>query len=106
LLSIELAAVKQQLDWFKCQLFGAKSEKRLKIDPAIQDSLFEGLGLKSLPQKEPDTENIVYQRRKKCRDGAVTDSGLRFGDEVPKKVFVLEDPEIQVLSGDQCEVTA
>jgi hypothetical protein len=51
LLRIELATFKQQLDWFKRQLFGEKSEKRLDIDPAVQGRMFEGLGLKTLPQK-------------------------------------------------------
>ena len=31
-LTAELAAVKHQLEWFKRQLFGEKSEKRLEID--------------------------------------------------------------------------
>ncbi len=32
----EIAMLKQQLDWFKRQLFGQKSEKQLAIDPAVQ----------------------------------------------------------------------
>jgi transposase len=104
LLSTELATVKQQLDWFKRQLFGEKSEKRLDIDTSVQAGLFSGLGLENPPSKESDTETITYQRRKKCRDGAVTDSGLRFGDEVPKKVFVLKDPEMEALAEDQREI--
>ena len=30
----QLEATQHQLDWFKRQLFGAKSEKRVEIDPA------------------------------------------------------------------------
>jgi len=96
-LGAELASVKLQLDWFKRQLFGEKSEKRLDIDPAIQSSLFAGLGVENPPPKTPDTETISYQRRKKTRDGAVNDSGLRFGDEVPREVFELRDPEFDAL---------
>ena len=44
-LSADLASVKQQLDWFKRQLFGRKSEKRLDIDPAVQGNLLSALGV-------------------------------------------------------------
>ena len=36
-------ALNTQLDWFKRQLFGRKSEKRLHIDPALQADLLAGL---------------------------------------------------------------
>ena len=36
--------LKHQLDWFKRQLFGQKSEKRLDIDPSEQLNLLAGLG--------------------------------------------------------------
>jgi hypothetical protein len=42
-LKADLAAVTQQLDWFKRQLFGAKSEKRLDVDPAVQGNLLDAL---------------------------------------------------------------
>ena len=42
-LSADLAALKQQLEWFKRQLFGPQSEKRLDIDPAVQGNLFAAL---------------------------------------------------------------
>ena len=103
-LTSDYANLKQQLDWFKRQLFGEKSEKRLDIDPAIQSSLFAGLGVETPPPKTPDTETITYQRRKKTRDGAVNDSGLRFGDEVPREVFELRDPEFDALPENLREV--
>lgn len=103
-LGAELATVKQQLDWFKRQLFGEKTEKRLEIDPAVQDSLFAGLGLTVPPEKAPAKETITYQRRKKNREGSVNDSGLRFAEDVPKKVIVVEDPEFESLPEDQREL--
>ncbi len=39
-----LQDVEQQLRWFKKQLFGAKSERRLVEEPSSQLSLGEGLG--------------------------------------------------------------
>ena len=101
----ELASVNHQLDWFKRQLFGEKSEKRLDIDPAIQNSLFAQLDIDPPPQKMPETETITYSRKKKkTRDGAVNDSGLRFSDDVPREVFVLKDPEMEALDSDQYDV--
>jgi len=96
-LSADLAAVKQQLEWFKRQLFGRKSEKRLDIDPAVQGNLFAALGVQAPPPPE-DTpvETITYQR-KKARDGAVNDTGLRFGDDVPREIIEVKDPEIEVI---------
>ena len=44
-LSADLASVKQQLDWFKRQLFGRKSEKCLDVDPAVQGNLLSALGV-------------------------------------------------------------
>ena len=42
-LSNDFAALKQQLEWFKRQLFGEKSEKRLDLDPAVQGNLLAQL---------------------------------------------------------------
>ena len=99
-LSADLAAVKQQLEWFKRQLFGRKSEKRLDIDPAGQGNLFSALGVQAPPPpNDTPTETITYQRRKKTRDGAVNDTGLRFGDDVPRVSIEVKDPEIEAIDG-------
>ncbi len=96
-LSADLATAKQQVEWFKRQLFGRKSEKRLDIDPAVQSNLFSALGVEAPPPPE-DTplETITYQR-KKARDGAVNDTGLRFGDDVPRVSIEVNDPEIEAI---------
>ena len=44
-LSSDYEALKQQVEWFKRQLFGRKSEKRLDVDPAVQGNLFAALGV-------------------------------------------------------------
>jgi transposase len=105
-LGSELASVKQQLDWFKRQLFGEKSEKRLDIDPAVQGNLLAQLGVEPPPVEPPETETITYQRRKKNRDGAINDTGLRFSDDVPRVVFVLKDPEMEALPESQREIVS
>ena len=102
-LKADLAAVTQQLDWLKRQLFGSKSEKRLDIDPAVQGNLLGALGVASPPPKRPPTETVTYQRRKKQRDGAVNDTGLRFGEDVPREIIAVTDPEIEAIPAERRE---
>jgi len=92
----ELASLKQQLAWLKRQLFGPKSEKRL-IDEAVdQKALFETAGESA---EVAPTESISYTRKKavKERGNAVTDSGLRFSEDVPVEVIRVADPEIEAI---------
>ena len=96
-LRAEHSAVKQQLDWLKRQLFGARSEKRLDVDPAMQGNLLAALGVATPPPKVAPTETVSYQRRKKLRDGAVNDTGLRFGEDVPREIIAVKDPEIEAI---------
>ena len=103
-LTADNAALKQQLDWFQRQLFGTKSEKRLDVDPPIQGSLLSALGVATPPPaKDEPKETITYQRRKKNRDGAVNDTGLRFGDEVPREIIAVTDPEIEAIPQERRE---
>ncbi len=92
-LQAQVQSLKAQLDWFKRQLFGVRSEKRLQIDPAIQADLLAALG-DALPAPAiPETRKISYERRKSRRDNTVTDTGLRFDDSVPVQTIVLSSPE-------------
>jgi transposase len=61
----KVQSLEQQLDWFKRQLFGRKSEKRV----------------------EPDKQTITYTRTKQRGSDCATDVGLRFDDTVPKKTI-------------------
>mgnify|MGYP000750278844 CR=1 FL=1 len=92
----EVQALKHQLAWFKRQLFGVKSEKRLIDDPAQAGLLFD-----ALPESDEPvvTEQVSYTRRKgvKNRGDAVTDSGLRFNDDVPVEVIHVKDPQIEAI---------
>lgn len=95
-LKAELAELKQQLAWFKRQLFGRKSEKRL-----VDDGTQTGLLFEALPAAEvaPPTEEIKHTRRKGAKDRgeSVTDAGLRFTDDVPVEVIEVRDPEIEAI---------
>ncbi|WP_305801032.1 hypothetical protein [Thiolapillus sp.] len=101
----QLCQARQQLDWFKRQLFGRKSEKRI-IDNPHQLDLGELLGDTPVPA-EPEPEEITYRRRKRTKQRSeddVTDSGLRFGPEVPVEVIELSAPQLEGPAAEQYEV--
>lgn len=101
----EVAQLKQQLDWFKRQLFGAKSEKRIDIDTSRQADLLACLGVAPPPSDPIPTERISYERRKKQRDAnTVNESGLRFDDSVPVQTIAVANPEVDDLPADAQEL--
>jgi transposase len=101
----EVDSLKRQLEWFKRQLFGRKSEKRL-IDHPAQLGLAEVLGEARAAAPAPATEEITYTRRKgKQRDDdCVTEAGLRFDDRVPVEVIELSAPQLQGPGADRYEI--
>ena len=100
----QVSQLKHQLDWFKRQLFGAKSEKRIDIDTSQQADLLAGLGVTPPPIDEPPTERITYERRKKQRDAnTVNESGLRFDDSVPVETIEIPNPEFDNIPVDELE---
>ena len=100
-LSEQLESLKRQLDWFKRQLFGAKSEQQRFIDPAMQGNLLAALGVATLPPPQSAPVTTVMTTRKKLRDHAVTDSGLRFDATVPVNIITIGDPAIEALPESQ-----
>ena len=97
-LQAQYDALRHELDWFKRQLFGQKSEKRLDIDPEEQLNLLAGLGVKEAPSLDDVPKHTVtYERRAKVRDAAVADSGLRFGPEVPVQTIEVTDPATEAI---------
>lgn len=87
----QVTSLTQQLDWFKRQVFGEKSEKRF-IDPQIQPDL-----LAADTDSAPDADvaeatgstdaTPVRVRRKKRSPDDVNEHGLRFDDSVPRTVI-------------------
>jgi transposase len=100
-LQAQVQSLTSQLDWFKRQLFGRKSEKRLDVDPAVQGNLLSALGVATPPQKEEPTGTVTYKRRKKSRDAAVNDTGLRFSEDVPREIILVTDPDIEAIPEEQ-----
>ena len=104
-LRAQLIAVQQQVEWFKRQLFGRKSEKRLEVDPAIQAQLFAKLNLVTPSTAQIPTEEIHYVRRQKQRDSnTVTDTGLRFDETVPVETIELMPEGLKDLPAEEIEI--
>lgn len=99
----QLQTLKTQLGWFKRQLFGERSEKRLLIDPAIQGNLLAGLGDEvAVTSKPPEKQKISYERNKPRAPGTVNEQGLRFDDSVPvETIHVGPSLELANIPADQ-----
>jgi hypothetical protein len=78
--------LKQQLDWFKRQLFGRKSEKQLLEESSAQGVLFATD--KKATSTDITTEIKAHQRKsnKQLNGDEVNDTGLRFDASVPTKL--------------------
>lgn len=100
----EVNQLKHELAWFRKQMFGSKSEKRLDVSPD-QLGLF-GKKQTPKPENQPKQE-ITYQRgkgKKQRSDDSVNGQGLRFDESVPVKTIILPVLEIQGLQPDEYEV--
>ncbi len=87
----QLADVKSQLDWFKRQLFGRKSEKLIEPNPN-QPDMFADL-LEAAQAPEETIAVPAHTRKKKPVVGSPDDSGLRFDPNVPVKEIEMPCPE-------------
>ena len=90
-----LEEAEHQLRWFKQQLFGAKSERRIVSDPS-QLSLGEDL-VEPTERGDAGTTVREHARRPRREKKEVDDPGLRFDDTVPVQRLVLEDPALHGL---------
>ena len=99
----EFDALKQQLAWFKNQLFGQKSEKQF-IPVPEQGSLFERLA--PLPvEPEPSITVPAHQRSKKQRsESNINETGLRFDANVPTEVIDILPRELAGPEADQFDI--
>jgi transposase len=102
------AALKRQVEWFQRQLFGRKSEQRLREPDPDQLPLAGMLtaSVSSADQPPPPTETVkAYQRRFRLTGADVADeSDLRFDDSVPMQEILLTNPEVADLPPDAYEV--
>lgn len=90
----KVQSLEHQLDWFKRQLFGRKSEKRI-LEPNPDQPLLDGFEVKKPPAVQGEKQTITYTRTKQRGSDCATDVGLRFDDTVPKKTIYCAAPELQ-----------
>lgn len=99
----KVQSLQQQVDWFKRQLFGRKSEKHI-IDNPDQANLFGQTQDESLPPP-PKKEIKGYTRSNKQKNAEnVNDTGLRFTADVPTKIIDIPCPELEGKDADKYEV--
>jgi transposase len=102
-----IEALEHQLDWFKRQLFGQKSERRIMFDPAQQMSLGESLNVVPPDGPPPAQRLVAAHTRTSVRRTPDSDAeALPFFDaeRVPVEVIELAHPETKDLAPDQYEV--
>jgi transposase len=99
--------LKHQLDWFKKQLFGPKSEKQV-FDLPQQGHLFSSdQAVVSAPPEDEKRVVQAYQRgsgKKQRDDDCLNDTGLRFNDDVPVEVVETLPPELTGPDADQYDI--
>jgi transposase len=108
-LQSQVKTLTHQVEWFKRQLFGQKSEQRDFADHPYQTTIADLL--KDLPAVSTPTEEakqtVTFQRgkaKKNALEGAVEETGLRFDDSVPVEEIVLPCPELEGPDKDDYEV--
>lgn len=104
----QVKRLQHQLDWFKKQLFGPKSERQV-FDLAEQGELFQAADASTAqaPQEEEKRSVRSYQRgpAKKQRDeDCLNAMGLRFTADVPVQVVQNLPPELTGPNADQYEI--
>jgi transposase len=99
-------ALKHQLEWFKRQMFGTKSERLMVLEAARQLPLEE-----LAPSPEPAAVKVcqsvaTHTRRVSSKEAIGDADSVPFFDDarVPIETIRVPNPEIEVLSADQFEV--
>ena len=107
-LSRELAAAKHQIAWFKRQIFGQKSERRIIDGADGQMSLGEAIDVAQSVTPPVPTESPVaaHTRRSTAKKPDTGDDSLPFFDaeRVPVEVIELNAPETAGLAPEEFEI--
>jgi transposase len=103
-----LDEIEGQLRWFKNQLFGTKSERRVDADSSTQLSLGEAVAKAAIGEEveeAPETVVREHARTKSSRkQGDEEEPGLRFDDTVPVQTTVVIDPKFEGIPEDELEL--
>ena len=86
------AELQQQLDWFKRQLFGPKSERRV-VSPEVRQLWLDEM---EPGDAEPVSEITVPEHRRRVSrpEPAADEGAIRFDDSVPVETVVIPNVEI------------
>jgi transposase len=107
-LNREVETLKHQLDWFKRQLFGQKSERRIIGGADGQMSLGEAIHREQTATAPAPTERPVaaHTRRAAAKQPDTGDDSVPFFDasRVPVEVIELAAPEAEGLAPEEFEV--
>lgn len=104
-LSAQVEGLKHQIEWFKRQLFGRKSERFAPLPDAQQLHLGE-LMASVTPEAAREQEVPAHKRRRPRSDFGDDSAVAPFFDETKVPVHVIEvpNPEVQGLAPEQYEV--
>lgn len=109
-MSREIDALKHQLDWFKRQVFGQKSERRILDHASGQMSLGEAITQDPVAPPPALAERPVaaHTRRPTTRKPDTGDDSLPFFDDarVPVEVIELSVPEAEGLAPEDYEIVS
>ena len=100
-----IANLERQLDWFRRQIFGQKSERFAPMPDPMQMYLGEVPALPAATSM-PVKSIAAHTRRANTKDAADTGEALPFFDEsrVPVQTIVLVHADVEGLSPDQYEI--
>ena len=102
----ERQSLQQQVEWFRRQLFGQKSEKR-HPEPDPKQMCLGELPVPEHTPGQPGKKVAAHTRRARNTECAADESGLFFDEaKVPVETIELPNPDIEGLSPDQYEVVS
>ena len=112
----ENADLRLQLDWFKRNVFGRRSEKRISDLPQPQETLFEAAGVDPGPADDAAADDdaaddeaaeppAARRRRRgpKRRLNAVNEAGIRFSADMPVRTVVMPPEEAEGIPDSELE---
>ena len=102
----EIAQLRHQLEWFKRQIFGQKSERRLAVSTESQSSLGEEFAAKPTQAAGKQSRVGEHVRIAKPKDESVNDESSLFFDEskVPVETIYLDPVTATGLNEDAFEI--
>ena len=89
----------QQLRWFKNQLFGRKSERRVAEEGDAAQLCLGELGEAPPEATVRGTAVRSHERKKRLPKAKVDEKGLRFDDSVPVETVILPNPDLEGRAG-------